>query len=694
MSSYTEKMEQLKLQKMQHEHPNWIWNRSDTHVFLSEPGANDAFKTVVEPGNSFSPGPGTFGVSAWIFTNSTLFTPETMPLNQLTWDFPNSKMPLLRCRWTADCIDVSSKLFSVGDNDWLDYTDCIEIELHNTGAQPASGYFYLVLRSFGAAGGPVRIIESDGAVTKINRLHTIYHEPADDFYYVRFDQSGKDIGEYLQYGEKPTNFSGEDTKDWASGALAYSFLLPPDGRKKYRFQFRKYQDHPNLTWLQNRPAKSWESLFCSFQKKWENRIPIALEVPDERFSAAFYAQLMHMEMASVMGVPRISPVTYPMWWTRDACYQIVAYDRAGMSEIAEQACLHGLREPGKTGFGMEGDGDAELIWAMSEHYLLHQQQDFLQEIYPAIKERANNICHMIDTPMPVLKYCEYVTYENGLSADAQVVAAPSQEGMIRGRMDGHYPLFFVNGFCCFALFRAAMCAEAIGDTESQKYFFEKACELQQKLRERVPAQFGENDRDIISALWPSNWADASDPSVKEKYESYWNRIRCPDGRMHHEELWTYFEVGEAHNRLCLGERDRVWMILEYFLNNHAAPGLYAYSEGNRDENSCLLNWEKIRGWQSPSFVTPHGWTASELFLLLRDCLIREQDGDIIFGSGIPDGWMNSDFQAENLITYGGEISFQYHASDQNLWVWCPEELAMRLRPDFPRPVTLKINKLK
>ena len=53
------------LQKLA-EHPEWIAPRSDLCVFLGEPGAPEATKTTVEPGNAFSPGMRTFRVTWWL----------------------------------------------------------------------------------------------------------------------------------------------------------------------------------------------------------------------------------------------------------------------------------------------------------------------------------------------------------------------------------------------------------------------------------------------------------------------------------------------------------------------------------------------------------------------------------------------------------------------------------------------------
>lgn len=66
MSWYVNQMEQIKLTDMKNRYPGWIWNRSDTHTFLAVPGTHEAYKTVVEPGNTFSPGPAGFTMKSCI----------------------------------------------------------------------------------------------------------------------------------------------------------------------------------------------------------------------------------------------------------------------------------------------------------------------------------------------------------------------------------------------------------------------------------------------------------------------------------------------------------------------------------------------------------------------------------------------------------------------------------------------------
>ena len=110
-----ESFEQTKLAQMRAAHPDWIWNRSDTHAFVAVPGSHESFKTPVEPGNSFSPGPGTYGVSTWVYVDGRLHAPEEKPLSDLHWRWEDGGLPVLISEWAAGPIAVTSRLFADGD---------------------------------------------------------------------------------------------------------------------------------------------------------------------------------------------------------------------------------------------------------------------------------------------------------------------------------------------------------------------------------------------------------------------------------------------------------------------------------------------------------------------------------------------------------------------------------------------------
>ncbi|MCZ7544332.1 MAG: hypothetical protein M5R40_12730 [Anaerolineae bacterium] len=264
---------------------------------------------------------------------------------------------------------------------------------------------------------------------------------------------------------------------------------------------------------------------------------------------------------------------------------------------------------------------------------------------------------------------------------------PAQDGLIQGRMDHHFPIMWINGFAFLGLTRAALCAQALGLDGSR--FEQEAHDLRDALYRSALTFFGKNDRDVNSALWPTGWASRDDALIVERFDEFWNKVRCPSGKHAPEPLWTYFEAGQAHNYLLLGQRDRAWVSIEHFLSTHVAPGLYTYSEGERDENSSLL-WQRTRGWDRIKYVTPHGWTAAELFLLLRDCLAREQGDALIIGSGVPGAWMPESWEVRNLPTHFGEVSFSFEPRGNILAVEVETPPPKGVISELPGPVDLRV----
>ncbi len=148
------------------EHPEWIAPRSDTRVFLGEPGAPEATKTTVEPGNVFSPGMFTFGVTWWLRLpeRGTFFATETAPLEALNWHYEGGYLPLLHCETHVDTLSVHHSLFQDGSADERSEAVCGRIQINNRGSEPVRAQLFIALRSLGPAGGPVKqlAVSEDG----------------------------------------------------------------------------------------------------------------------------------------------------------------------------------------------------------------------------------------------------------------------------------------------------------------------------------------------------------------------------------------------------------------------------------------------------------------------------------------------------------------------------------------------------
>lgn len=655
------------MSSMREKHPDWLWNRSDTHIILGVPGSLEGFKTPVEPGNSFSPGPGTFGISCWIFDHSSrkLFAPEMMKLPELAWRFYKGYIPILSSTWRASNVRVESRLFTDGDNTISDIKDYLTISLENQGNETVDVSLYLVVRSFGSAGGPIKHIgiSENGVDVEINHFPLIYpEEEPTSFGAVSYTDTKMDICQFLIKGKLPKSRSVNDDSTWASGALEYRFNLVSKEKKSLYFVFPVQSNFWMFNWIKHpkRPLKVKDKE-KNFITRWQREyISIDLKTPDKRFTEAFYAQLTHQWMATVYNAPRVSPLCYPLWWLRDGVYILNSLDKEGFHEFVEKSCKEIAPRDVFGGFGSEGDGPGQSIWALTEHYLLTRDETYLREIYSSLLRKAKLIVEMRHADRPIKQFTEFCIPQNMLSPATDLMCRPAKEGLIQGRMDSHFPIFWVNGFSYMGLKRVAYCARILGDNEKSEYFETEAEELINAIKHKVPLEFGKNDRDLTSALWPTRWASSKDPKIRKAFDIFWDTVRCPNGKYQPEPLWTYFELGQAHNYLFLGQRERTWVSLNYFLSHHTAPGLYTYHEGNGDENSSGL-WQRCRGWDKIKYVTPHGWTSAELFLLLRDCMLYENEGTLVIGAGVPKSWMEckESFGISNVSTYFGKVMWKF-----------------------------------
>jgi hypothetical protein len=680
--------EHEKMKLVREHHPDWIWNRGDTHIILGVPGSLEAFKTPVEPGNSFSPGPGTYGVSSWVFVDGALHAPEEKPLEELDWRFEEGFLPVLHSKWNADCIAVSSSLFTDGDVETSDYRDYFTVELTNTSTQVKDASLYLVIRSFGAAGGEIKELSSDLDKININGATLVYAgTPATGFGAVSNAETGEDISVYLKNGTLPSSTSVKDESTWASGALQYSIQLKPGQTAKFDFIFHLHAGHWMRKWLKA-PQRPYDvaGIRLAHLRRWKELLKIRLDLPDRRFTDAFNCQLTHLYMFTVANSIRITPISYPLWWLRDGAYVMNALNRGGLHDFCERACMEIADRDAFGGFGSEGDGPSDGIWVLSEHYLLTGDKKFLKEIFPHIQRKAELIIKMRGTEKPIKEYTEYVIPKLMLEPNTDLMCLPAEDGLIIGRMDHHTPIMWINGFAYLALKRTALCARALGLDDS--LYELEAEELKAAILKKSKEIFGQNDRDVNSAFWPAGWASREDPLIMGKFDEFWNKTRCPGGKHAPEPDWTYFEAGQAHNYMLAGKRDNAWVSIEWFLSHHTAPGLYTYPEAI-DGNTALL-WPRTRGWDDVNFVTPHGWTAAEVFLLLRDCLVREEDGGLVIGSGIPQSWLDKDFMAEGLPTHCGTISFWYNAAQKELAVEASEAAAGKIRHELPSAVKLTV----
>lgn len=655
------------------EHPEWIAPRSDLRVFLGEPGAPEATKTTVEPGNAFSPGMKSFGVTWWLrFSDGMFFAPELAPLETLHWQYEAGFLPLIHCQTEVGGLAIRHSLFQDGSAEDRSEAVAARVEIANGGEHATSVQLFLALRSLGPAGGPLYNL----AVTNDARG---FGRGAGNMPLLKVDRAPNEIGcgtgdpsPLARQGTVPEEHVITDQAGWCFGLMRFDLRLPA-GKAWHVHLDCPQQTQGNLH--QELPGTAipkpelFEQRAETHLANWRKRLGgIELEVPDQDFHNAFFAGLQHMLTATVGDQARIAPLSYPLPWLRDSVFIIRCFDLAGEHELARAATEYCARNDFFGGFGAEGDAPGQGIWALVQHYRTTHDKNWLEHIYPAIQRKCDWLFRMrrATQPIQVIVDTPVLAFTQAERASG-VICMPARDGIIQGAMDHgiDYALGWVNHWALCGLREAAYAARELGHVGDMARYGAEADALHAALvqhAERDPAFF-EHERTVNSLLWPTGAWQSDIERARHGFETWWQRNRERDGMYQPEPYWLYFELAQAHNALLMGKRDLAWRSLDYRLRHQDLPGLYGYREGgdgigteNAIHGVTLIN--QLRGCQKFESITPHGWSQSELWLLQRATLVEEWHDGLLLFAGVPDHWLqpNARITFRNVPTWYGCLS--------------------------------------
>jgi len=664
------------LQKLT-EHPEWIAPRSDLRVFLGEPGAPEATKVTVEPGNAFSPGMLTFGVTWWVrFPASThFFAPETAPLAALQWSYEDGYLPLIHCQAQVEGLQISHSLFQ--DGKAADRSESVRARLRvsNTGTDQTAVQVYLALRSLGPAGGPLEdlMVGQDGSsfwLTERNLpLLGADRTPA---------AVGCGVGDpssLARAGAIPTETSVSDPQGWCFGLMRFDLALAPGEMWLVHLQCPQ-QSYGNLQ--EELPGtatpqpQAFDASAADVLARWRAMLghPMSITVPDAAFHDAFFAGLGHMLTALVGDQAHIAPLTYPLPWLRDSVFIIRCFDLAGLHDIARATTDYCARNDFFAGFGAEGDAPGQGIWALVEHYRITRDRAWLASVYPAIQRKCAWLFRLRRTTEPIRVQTDtpVLAYTHAERASGMICLA-AKDGLIQGSMDHGitHALGWVNHWALCGLREAAYAAQELGYPSDAADYQAEEAELRTALSAfmRRDPSFFEHERTVNSLLWPTRaWEDQPE-RIEEGFDAGWRKNRGADDAFIPEPYWLYFEFAQAHNALLLGQRERAWRVIEYRLRHQDVPGLYGWREGGhgvgtRNATRGVTLVPFLRGCQRFDSITPHGWSQSEMWLLQRAVLVEEWQGRLLLFAGVPAHWLRPGARVafESLPTWYGRVSAQ------------------------------------
>jgi hypothetical protein len=640
--------------------PGDPWPRGTGHVLLAFPGSKEEEKGYHEPGGSFSPVVGSFGLSLWIVDDvgRLVTTSDAVPIDSLEQAFVWSEdSPLPEIHTRTPHYEAAWRLERPGS--W-------NLRVRNVSPRY---HAVAVVRSVGPAGGSISALDWDGQRLLVNDRWTVEISPGVASVYVGEEgQRG-----WLQAREGVYRWSGPS--GWGFARIA------PGGADEWNLVI---QD----------PAPSY---LPNLRRTRSARSNLTLHLPDPRFAASLDAQVAHLLMSLVNGQTRPGdPVNYPLAWQRDGAYILTALARAGHLDAAREVSDFFAEHDFFGGFGPEADAPGLSIWALEEVAVRLRDPDHDLRLWPHVYRKAELILEMLHTRESIHRpVFGAVVPAHRTRADLTLVAEAARDGLIVGRMDFQRPLLYVNSVSYLGLLRAAELAERLGKQAEAGRWRSAATALQSAWQRALSPPETHNERTFATGLWPTWVAAPSREAYREELQRYWDWKRDPDGRFRERPLWTYFDIAESHQWLFLGSEQHVWRVLGWFWEHQASPGLFTWWEGQGEVNA-FPGWSQVRGWVRPPHVTPHYWTAAEMLLLQLDMLgyldQATHDPVLVIGGGIPPEWIAHPMKVEGLTTPHGTVSWAWDTRQMRVEVR-GEATPVRLGPAFPADAPVLIRRI-
>ncbi len=644
--------------------PGDLWSRSAGHVVLAAAGSPAEAKAYHEPGGSFSPQVGSFGVAIWIVDKdgNPKTTSDTVPLNQIQQQLLSSpgqaipgvltKTEFYQATWSTAKPGIWQLNLSTPET---------------SQTQPA-----IVIRSVGPAGGAVRSLKWDGQKLQINDRWVVRNLPAQVKVYLGSERSPDWIR------QQSTASQWQDEKGWGyarlvlgTGTVSDLVIedLKPDAKQVMK------QDG-----TMSKPAL----------------LNPVLNLPNPQFIESFNAQIAHLKVGIVGNQTRPGdPIDYSLPRFRDGAYEVVALARSGQLDLARELAPYFAATDFLNGIQPEADIPALGIWVLTTIAEQVNQPDYDQSIWQDVRRKAELVVHLRTSNRPgypVLERSRFPFSEHPDFLDQELVAGKmaASPGLI-----GLEPS--ANLMSYRALLDAAILADRVKQTELATDWRSQAAQLQTAWQQAFDQQFTGMDATYTNGLWPSGIAAANPTAFLQGLEARWQEAHDESGNLRLLPENTNFNLAETHQWLFLNQSDRVWSTLQWFWQHQASPGLYTWWGKHDGENTpaSLSQWYRFRGWVNPPHVTPYYWTAAEMLLLQLDMLAyidqTATTPTLVIGAGIPREWLSQPMSIEGLLVNGNAVN----------WVWDGKQMVVqtqgepmnvRLGSAFPSGTPVKVVK--
>jgi hypothetical protein len=638
--------------------PDDSWPRSAGHVILAYPGSRETGKAYLEPGGNFSPCINSFGVSFWIYDEEGKLqtTSEKITMDQI------------RQQWVWSALNAPPAVL----------TDTVYYKALWSFAGPGQGRLSLsiptnatstvqmVVRSPGPAGGPLQAIEWNGKTLRLNNRWILSFDPAPTAVYTGHE------------GDVDWAASTSSERQWRNAdGWGFARIVIPKG---HEFKAALFDPSPGLqVTLPYAAIKS----------------AIDVRLPDEQFAACMNAQAAQLLMGLTGSETRPGdPMQYPISSLREGASILVALARAGQINLSSQLARPFAERDFFGGRGPEADAPGLALWALMEIAGRLNQGSFDSYLQPHVMRKAQLIHEMLAADKPIRKPVTPPVDPQYLNdSQLSLLCDPAQNGLIMGKAGSSRPVLYINAANSGGLTAAAEFMERRGAGIYGLQWRIDAAQMRESWFNAMKTPYASDEWTWINGLWPS-WAagphrDAFATALQTHTPSLgFDAQPSVDVTAHPAVL-----LAKAHQWLYLNKPDTTWETVQWFWKNQSSPGLYTWGDG-AGENPNQHQWERVRGWVTPSQSTPHYWTAAEMFLLQCDMLVCVDESTpnpvLIVGAGIPSYWMARPMSVRGISTRFGAVSWNWLNGRMNVIVY-GRKLPVRLGPAFNNKAFLKVD---
>jgi hypothetical protein len=442
------------------------------------------------------------------------------------------------------------------------------------------------------------------------------------------------------------------------GVVAYRVVLQPGASQRLVFKMPIVPLPDDSSEASMVREADYDQHFAETVEAWQELVGDSppLRFPEEKVQqyllANTVANLLAIDQVGTDLIVNVNKFQYhDPYGGANTANMVRGFEYMGLLDIARKCLLYNRKVQNPDGsFRMNRHPDwfygelfGYIMWAWNRHYELTGDRDFLQQVYPGVREAMNwHLSIVGDDPLGLLPPSEI--------ADDAFLKDTRQTGM--------------HMWVLIGLHNAVEMAEAMGrpadasefETERQRFRMAFDRQLEKQTRQTggyIPPGLDRtvqgNDWDNLLTLYPEPLFDPDDPRVVATLENVRSRYaegvlsfvhpaaigKKGDKLIFDQQATLHYWQTPNNAQASLVRRtaeDQQWALKElYALLLHTTsthlPGEYGTIPWSTRKTSHVFN------------LLPQGATSAKTIELLRNMLVREYEKDLYLFSAVSPEWM-------------------------------------------------------